>query len=255
MRWLVVLLMLLLAGCNDKATVATAPTHTPSAAPVRETPTEVPPSSRPTTPAVRPSPTPRRTPSPTPAAARGYEVAAVTAADLPHSWHPGCPIGPSQLRMLTVPYLGFDGVRHQGRLVVRSSVAPALGRTFVRLYEDRFPIRSMRPVDDFGGDDDRSMAADNTSAFNCRAAVGGNGSWSQHAYGLAVDINTVENPYVYDGKVDPPAGRPYVHRSPARKGMILPGGPVLRAFGALGWGWGGNWSSSKDYQHFSSNGR
>ena len=245
MRRLALVLMLLLSACNGKATVSTSATTSPTPL-VTVTPSPV----RSAAPAPRRSPAP---PPPTPRA--GYAVRTVTAADLPHSWHPGCPVGPAQLRMLTVPYLGFDGLRHEGRLVVRSTVANGLGRVFVRLFADRFPIRSIRPVDDFGGDDDRSMAADNTSAFNCRAAVGGNGSWSQHAYGLAVDINTVENPYVYDGKVDPPAGQPYVNRSPARKGMILPGGPVLRAFGALGWGWGGHWTTSKDYQPLSSNGR
>ena len=222
------------------------------------------------------SPTPTPTPGPTPvvtkraapivtalkptptrsaAVATGYSVRSVTAADLPHSWRPGCPVGPSQLRLLQVPFFGFDGLKHQGELVVRSSATAALGRTFVKLYEQRFPIRSMRRVDDFGGSDDESMAADNTSAFNCRAAVGGNGSWSQHAYGLAVDINTRENPYVYGGKVEPPEGKPYADRTPTRKGMIAAGGPEVRLFAAIGWKWGGYWSSSKDYQHFSSNGR
>lgn len=179
----------------------------------------------------------------------------MTAADLPHSWRTGCPVGAAQLRVLTVPYVGWDGGTHQGQLVVRTSAAGDLGRTFVRLYAQRFPIRSIRPVDDFGGSDDRSMAADNTSAFNCRPAVGGNGSLSQHSYGLAVDINPRENPFVYDGKVDPPEGAPFVRRSPSRKGMIAPDGPVVQAFAAIGWKWGGSWHSSRDYQHLSSNGR
>jgi len=155
--------------------------------------------------------------------------------------------------MVTVPYLGWDGAKREGRLVVRASVASAVGRTFVRLYEQRFPIRSIRMVDDFRGSDDDSMAADNTSAFNCRT-VKGTGNWSLHAYGLAVDINPIENPYVYDGKVDPPAGAPYADRSPTRKGMITAGGPVVRAFSDVGWAWGGYWSSGQDYQHFSSKG-
>lgn len=178
----------------------------------------------------------------------------VTARDLPHSYRAGCPIGPSQLRMVTVPYYGFDGVRHTGRLVVRSSAADAIGRTFVRLYDIRFAIRSIRPIDDFGGSDDRSMAADNTSGFNCRK-VKNSSNWSQHSYGLAIDINPVENPWVSGGRADPPSGQPYVKRSPTRKGMIPAGGGVVRAFGSIGWEWGGYWSSTKDYQHFSSNGR
>lgn len=195
--------------------------------------------------------------APPPAQASGetYSMRGVTAQDLPHSWRPGCPVGPSQLRLVKVPYYGFDGRWHQGELVVRTEAANAVGRTFVRLYQQHFPIRVMKRVDAYGGDDDRSMAADNTSGFNCRAAVGGSGSWSEHAYGLAVDINPVENPYVHGGTVDPPSGKPYVQRSPTRKGMVAAGGPVVRAFAAIGWRWGGSWSSSKDYQHFSSNGR
>lgn len=153
-----------------------------------------------------------------------------------------------------MPFLGFDGVRHTGELVVRASAADAVGRTFVRIFESGFAIRSMKRVDAYGGSDDESMAADNTSGFNCRT-VEGKSTWSQHSYGLAVDINPRENPYVRGDEVEPPEGRAYVDRSPTRKGMISAGGPVVRAFAAIGWEWGGYWSSSKDYQHFSSNGR
>jgi hypothetical protein len=177
----------------------------------------------------------------------------VTAADLPHSWHAGCPLGPSQLRLLRVLYVGFDGARHTGELVVRSSAVANVVRVFRSLYSQRFPIRSMRVIDEFGGSDDASMAVDNTSAFNCRQAVGGSG-WSQHAFGLAIDINPRENPYVYAGKVLPPEGAGYLDRSNARKGMAVRGGVLVRAFDSIGWGWGGQWRTSKDYQHFSSTG-
>jgi hypothetical protein len=248
-----------LTACSESTPEAlqTTPSPTPLVTTQAPAPTPSPtpsPTPKPRVTTKRPTPA-ATTRSPTPPVAKSYSIETVTAADLPSSWRPGCPIGPSQLRLLKVPYFGFDGVKHQGELVVRSSAAAALGRTFVRLYEQRFPIRSMRRVDAFGGSDDRSMAADNTSAFNCRAAVGGNGSWSQHAYGLAVDVNPRENPYVYDGKVEPPEGKPYADRSPTRKGMIAAGGPQVRAFSAIGWSWGGYWRSSKDYQHFSSNGR
>jgi hypothetical protein len=178
----------------------------------------------------------------------------VTASDLPRSWRSGCPVGPSDLRLVRVPYYGFDGVTRRGELVVRASAANAIGRTFVRLHQQRFSIRSLKRVDVYGGSDDRSMAADNTSAFNCRK-VERSSSWSQHSYGLAVDINPRENPYVRGGEVDPPEGRAYTDRSPVRRGMIGAGGPVVRAFADIGWEWGGYWRSSKDYQHFSSNGR
>jgi hypothetical protein len=114
----------------------------------------------------------------------------------------------------------------------------------------------MKPVDAYHGSDPKSMAADNTSGFNCRRAVApGPPQWSMHAYGLAIDINTVQNPYVEAGAgVQPPAGAAYLNRSDIRRGMAYPGGVLVKAFTAIGWGWGGNWQGSPDYQHFSSNG-
>jgi hypothetical protein len=112
----------------------------------------------------------------------------------------------------------------------------------------------MRLVDAYGADDHRSMDADNTSAFNCRY-VSGTSRWSEHAYGHAIDINPIENPYAdSDGYVSPPAGAPYRDRGQRAKGLIHPGGNVVRAFAAIGWEWGGYWSWPKDYQHFSLSG-
>jgi len=114
----------------------------------------------------------------------------------------------------------------------------------------------MRPVDAYHGSDDRSMAADNTSGFNCRAAVAaGPSSWSMHASGEAIDVNTVENPYLESGRVLPPNGRAYADRTRVRPGMAVEGGILVRAFARVGWGWGGRWTASPDYQHFSLNGR
>lgn len=170
------------------------------------------------------------------------------------SWHRGCPVGFRQLRLLRVSHWGFDGEVHPGRLVVnRDSARPMLG-TMRRLFELRYPIRRMRLVDAYGADDHRSMAADNTSAFNCRV-VAGTGRWSEHAYGHAIDVNPVENPYVAgDGYISPPAGAPYMDRSQRAPGLIHRNGPVVAAFAANGWAWGGNWSWPKDYQHFSAGG-
>jgi poly-gamma-glutamate synthesis protein (capsule biosynthesis protein) len=111
----------------------------------------------------------------------------------------------------------------------------------------------LRLVDDFGGSDDASMAVDNTSAFNCRP-VAGTTRWSQHAYGRAIDINPLRNPYVEPGRVSPVEGAAYADRSDVRPGMIVEGGPVVAAFDALGWGWGGRWAGGADYQHFSAAG-
>jgi hypothetical protein len=110
----------------------------------------------------------------------------------------------------------------------------------------------MRLVDAYGADDRRSMRADNTSAFNCRF-VAGTSRWSEHAYGRAIDLNPIENPYVTDsGYVSPPAGAPFANRARHRKGMV--GGHAVRAFAEVGWRWGGDWPWPKDFQHFSASG-
>jgi hypothetical protein len=178
----------------------------------------------------------------------------VRSEDLPHSWRPGCPVGPAQLRLVRLSYWGFDRRVHVGALVVRDRVADDVVKVFRQLYTERFPIRRMRKVDAYRGSDDASMAADNTSAFNCRF-VSGTRRWSQHAYGEAIDVNPVENPYLQGTRVSPPAGRAYLDRSRARRGMAVEGGVLVRAFESVGWKWGGRWSGSKDYQHFSTTGR
>jgi hypothetical protein len=180
----------------------------------------------------------------------------LTAHDVPHSWRPGCPVPPRELRAIRMPYIGYDRAAHKGELIVSASVVKKVIRVFARLYRARFPIRRMKPVDAYHGSDPESMAADNTSGFNCRRAVApGPPQWSMHAYGLAIDVNTVQNPYVEAGApVQPPAGAAYLNRSDIRPGMAYPGGVLVQAFTAIGWGWGGNWPGSPDYQHFSSNG-
>jgi hypothetical protein len=170
------------------------------------------------------------------------------------SWRPGCPVSIDRLRLIRLSYWGFDARPHQGYLVVAQGKAPAVVRVFRVLFDKRFPIRSMRLIEDFGADDHRSMAADNTSAFNGRY-VSGTHRWSMHAYGIAIDIDPVENPYVSGSYVSPSQARPYADRSLRRPGMIHAGDTVVRAFAAIGWGWGGSWRPARDYQHFSANGR
>ena len=171
------------------------------------------------------------------------------------SWHRGCPVGLGELRLLTVAHWGFDGGVHRGRLVVNRDAAAAMLGVMRKLFRLHYPIRQMRLVDAYGADDHRSMDADNTSAFNCRFVAGSGGVWSQHAYGRALDLNPLENPYVTaSGYVSPPAGAPYADRSRRAKGLIHRGGPVVAAFAATGWKWGGNWPWPRDYQHFSATG-
>jgi hypothetical protein len=178
-------------------------------------------------------------------------VSRVTRADLGSSYRAGCPVAPAQLRRVRVRYVGFDGQAHPGSLVVNARVTNDVLAVFSWLYRQRFPIRRMTPMDAYKGSDTASMGADNTSGFNCRYAVTtGPKQWSVHAYGEAIDVNPVENPYLEGGKVLPPAGAPYRDRSRKRPGMAVPGGPLIYGFEAAGWQWGGDWASP-DYQHFS----
>lgn len=237
MRGTVVLSMLLATGCGGTAAVSEpAATSTSSADGVLVTAAESEVGAQPVMTAQPPA-EPQFV----------WNVAPVTAADLPHSWRDGCPVPPELLRAVTLSHHGFDGQVHEGVLVVHEDVvAPALA-AFEALFEQRFPIRSVVPVDAFGGSDDASMAADNTSGFNCRAVTGGT-SWSQHAYGRAIDVNPVENPYLLAGDVLPPAGAEFADRTQDRPGMLRAGTPGLQAFLDAGFSWGGLWSNP-DYQH------
>ena len=184
-----------------------------------------------------------------------HSVSRVSAAQLPYSWHRGCPVAPAQLRRVRLSYRGFDGRAHMGALVVNVSAVGDVVRVFRRLYTARFPIRRMRPIDAYQAKDERSLNHDNTAGFNCRYAVApGPKHWSVHAYGLAIDVDPVENPYVEGGRVHPRAGRAYLDRSRVRPGMAVPGGLLVRSFAAAGWQWGGRWTGSPDYQHFSKTG-
>ncbi len=166
-------------------------------------------------------------------------------------WHPGCPVGLSQLRLVTVTYHGFDHKLHTGQLVVNATAAQPLLRVFARLYGLRFPIREMNPL--------ALSAADDTASFQCRDAASSpcpgtppTHSWSEHAYGEAVDVNPRENPYTGCGVTRDKSALPYLNRSRHRAGMVTPS--VVAAFASIGWGWGGNWSGTQDYMHFSANG-
>lgn len=201
------------------------------------------------------------TPTPAPSAAdRQFDLTvsridARARARMRYSWRRGCPVPLADLRLLSLDHWGYDGRVHRGELVVHRDAVDAVSTVMRRLYAARFPIERMRLVDKYGGSDDRSMAANNTSAFNCRSVDGRPGVWSQHAFGRAIDINPLVNPYVRRGRVEPPEGARYADRSVPAKGLIRSGDVVVRAFDDVGWAWGGYWRSSKDYQHFSSTGR
>ena len=160
-------------------------------------------------------------------------------------------MGPERLQTVHVTTWGFDGRPSEGSIVVSRDVAPAVVTVFRKLWDARFPIRRLRPVSAYRGSDDASMAADNTSGFNCRF-VGGTSRWSLHAYGEAIDVNPVENPYVQGSRVSPAAGRAFLDRYPYRPGMAVVNGVLVRAFASVGWKWGAPFG---DYQHFSTTGR
>lgn len=173
----------------------------------------------------------------------------VTEADLGESWRSGCPVGPGELVHLDVSHINAGGGVSEGRLTVHRDVADDATAFFAELYRQRLPITSMQPAADFAGDDDAMMAVNNTSAFNCRPVVGGTG-WSRHAFGRAIDINPLVNPYVRGDLVLPPNGSPWVDRSVYEPGMLRANDRFVALVRSTpGWRWGGDWFTLKDYQH------
>ena len=177
------------------------------------------------------------------------------------AYRAGCPVPLRDLRVLAVTHYDWAGKARTGRLIVNEDAARPLARAFRQLYRLRYPIRHLTLHAAYGPRRDRPADGDISGSFECRQAVpspctGGNanGSWSNHAYGLAVDINPVENPYVGCGQSRDPRARRYRDRSVHRKGMVTR--RVIAAFRSIGWGWGGSWAgNTKDYMHFSVTGR
>ena len=198
------------------------------------------------------------------------------------SWPEGCPVDPTTLRYLHVLHYNLDGRPQMGELIVHARIADKVLQAFLTLYRIRYPIERMVLVDRYDGNDERSMADNNTSAFNFRYMTGSTTKISKHGLGLAIDINPLYNPYVKrrpDGTlyVSPEAGRPYatdrrrqddVSSDPARPyatdrqqqdggasrratvPLIDASDPAYIVFTRLGFEWGGAWKSCQDYQHF-----
>ena len=157
------------------------------------------------------------------------------------------------LRYVKIRYDDFDGKAQNGELICNQKIAQDLVEIFSELYDRQYPLASVRLVDDFGGDDLASMEADNTSCFNFREVTssgGGRHKLSLHAYGLAVDLNPLYNPYVKKGKILPQSAKPYVNRKHANPYRIDHEDLAYQLFTAHGFTWGGDWKSLKDYQHF-----
>ena len=237
-----------------EVTAAASPTPMP-------TPTLTP------TPSPTPSPTPAPTPTPDPYEGAERTVleederffyiplteqlkARITGMSYPED-PSTCRLGYDELRYVRILYVDFEGNTQEGELMVNYQVADDTLHIFHELFTAGYQLCSVRLVDDFGepGDDNVSMAADNTSAFNYRR-VSGSKKLSWHSYGCAIDINPLENPYINGKKVSPPAGRDFTNRKNKRSHMIDHKDLAYKVFRSYGWKWGGDFSGDKDYQHF-----
>lgn len=190
-------------------------------------------------------------PGPAVAAPSPAMVTAVSAADLGATWRPECPVGPADLRRVELDYTGFDGRTHRGALVVNRAVVDDVIAIFDQLRKLNYPIARMQTVDHYPeAQDELSMQDNNTSAFNCRP-LPGSAAWSLHAYGRAIDINPLINPYIdADGDLEPATAARYLDRTRDDPGLLRADSPAVAAFTARGWRWGGSWRNPIDYQHF-----
>jgi D-alanyl-D-alanine carboxypeptidase len=170
------------------------------------------------------------------------------------SWQEGCPVAATDLAWVRLTFWGFDAQRHTGELLVHRTVADDIVSVFRTLYRQRFPQEQVLIVRSYDPDAPPTGDGNGTGSFVCRPTTGAS-YFSQHAYGLAIDVNTFQNPYVKGEVVLPELASSYLRRDVVRAGMIVEAGPVIAAFARIGWEWGGDWNESKDYQHFSQNGR
>ena len=172
------------------------------------------------------------------------------------TWKKGCPVPLQDLRYLRIKHIDFKGNDQMGEMIVHKEVSEEVTKIFEALYHADYPIYQMRLVSDYKGSDWQSIEADNTSAFNCRRATGSK-KFSKHSYGKAIDINPIENPYIFrSGKSSHKASKPYLKRkrtdnSASQRAMLLGDDKAVQIFKKYGWKWGGDWSGVKDYQHFS----
>jgi hypothetical protein len=167
-------------------------------------------------------------------------------------WRPDAPVSLDQLRVITMNFWDFSGRVETGQLIVNQAWATQVTKVFKMMFDARFPIHRLDPVNQLRQTSTSALAYDNSEGFHARTV---NGGWSMHAYGLAIDINPVENPWVRAGVATVPVcGGPYAGRPAGVTGLVTPNSIVVKAFKSIGWTWGGTWNSSKDYMHFSSNG-
>ncbi|MGH8923499.1 MAG: M15 family metallopeptidase [Acidimicrobiia bacterium] len=171
------------------------------------------------------------------------------------SWKVGCPVTLEELSYLTVSFVGFDGRNHTGEILVNAAYGAGIVDVMRVLYETKFPIEEMRVITAAEIDAPPTGDWNSTTSFVCRPAVGRESGWSMHAFGLAIDINPFHNPYLRGEVVVPELAGAYTDRLAVRPGMIDASSPVIEAFADIGWEWGGDWQSAKDWMHFSESGR
>ncbi len=182
------------------------------------------------------------------------QVTKTTSAEVAKTYRRGCPVGPSKLRTITMNYFGFDRRMHRGVIIVSTQLTGKITRSFKKALDAGYPIAKMRNPNDYGGNDPRQMEANNTSGFNCRKVVGNPYAQSPHSYGIAIDVNTVQNPFRdRSGKWWPANGRRYIDRTPRQFGMLTRGSSLTKQLKREGYFWGGLWRPGRDYQHFEYN--
>jgi hypothetical protein len=165
------------------------------------------------------------------------------------SFNKRTPVKMSDLSYVKVRYIGFDNKEHMGELIIHKKLSKEVLAIFEELYQRKFPIEKIRLIDEYKGSDNLSMRDNNTSAFNTRV-IAGKIKLSSHSYGMAIDINPLQNPEVQGNKVSPGNAKSYVDRQIIRQGMIIKDDICYNAFKKRGWSWGGEWKSKNDYQHF-----
>ena len=177
------------------------------------------------------------------------EIQPVSRETLGATYHDGCPVPAQNLRLLRLDFFDERGLIQKGELIVHEEVSKEVVEIFQSLFKAKFPIAKMQLISDFNASDEASMAANNTSAFNCRF-IAGTRKYSKHSYGKAIDINPLWNPCVMKEDVSPKNAIAFVARGQAKSGMIKRDDSVVKLFAKYGWKWGGAWKSLKDYQHF-----
>ncbi|HEV2613903.1 MAG TPA: M15 family metallopeptidase [Gammaproteobacteria bacterium] len=161
-----------------------------------------------------------------------------------------CPLSPHDLVHVQVPYWGFDHKSHTGILVVNKNIEPQVKQIFEKIYQIKFPIEKIKPLEDYNNNEEKAMEDNDTFGYHCKKMTSNSNRFSKHAYGLAIDINPVLNPYISHTKFLPVNGKIYADRTLNKPGMITKDSPIYTIFSDENWKWGGNWKAFKDYHHF-----